>query len=83
MLKLLRKSKISRSKIWLCCCRYWKVQRSGQVDVDELMSSLQAHEQKNLKRNGNKAIKHAFQSKLFLKEDRYEYEGTLTNEYTI
>ena len=47
------------------------------------MSSLQAHEQKNLKRNGNKAIKHAFQSKLFLKEDRYEYEGTLTNEYTI
>jgi hypothetical protein len=51
--------------------------------VDELMSSLQAHEQKNLKRNGNKAIKHAFQSKLFLKEDRYEYEGTLTNEYTI
>ena len=47
------------------------------------MSSLQAHEQKIMKRNGNKAIKHALQSKLFLKEDIYEYEGTLTNEYTI
>jgi len=38
--------------------------------VDELMSSLQAHEQKIVKRNGDKAIKHALQSKLSLKEGR-------------
>ena len=23
---------IPRSKIWFCCCRYWRVQRSGQFD---------------------------------------------------
>jgi len=34
--------------------------------VDELMSSLQAHEQKIVKGNGDKAIKHALQSKLSL-----------------
>jgi hypothetical protein len=39
--------------------------------VDEVMSSLQAHEQKIMKRNWDKAIEHALQSKLSLK-DRYE-----------
>jgi len=45
------------------------------------MSSLQAHEQKIVKRNGDKAIKHALQDKLSLK-NRYEQEETSTNGYT-
>jgi len=49
--------------------------------VDELMSSLQAHEQKIVKRNGDKAIKHALQAKLSLK-DRYEQGETSTSGYT-
>jgi hypothetical protein len=36
--------------------------------MDELMSSLQAHEQKIVKKD--KAIEHALQSKLSLKEGR-------------
>ena len=38
------------------------IEESKEVDklmVDELMSSLQAHEQKIVKRNGDKAIEHA------------------------
>ena len=38
------------------------IEKSKEVDkltVDELMSSLQAHEQKIVKRNGDKAIEHA------------------------
>jgi len=49
--------------------------------VDELMSSLQAHEQKIVKRNGDKAIEHALQVKLSLKE-RYEQGETSTSGYT-
>jgi hypothetical protein len=49
--------------------------------VDELMSSLQAHEQKIVKRNGDKAIEHALQAKLSLK-DKYEQAETLTSGYT-
>jgi hypothetical protein len=50
------------------------IEESKEVDklmVDELMSSLQAHEQKIVKRNGDKVIEHALKSKLSLK-DRYE-----------
>jgi len=36
--------------------------------VDELMGSLQAHEQKIVKRNGDKKIEHALQSELSLKK---------------
>ena len=57
------------------------IEESKEVDkltVDELMSSLQAHEQKIVKRNGDKAIEHALQSKLSLKESR----ETLTSGYT-
>ena len=49
------------------------IEESKEVDkltVDELMSSLQAHKQKIVKRNGDKAIKHALQSKLSFKEGR-------------
>jgi len=46
------------------------------------MSSLQAHEQKIVKRNGDKAIEHALQSKLSLKEDKYEQGETSTSGYT-
>jgi len=45
------------------------------------MSSLQAHEQKIMKRNGDKAIEHALQSKLSLK-DKYEQGETSTSGYT-
>ena len=61
------------------------IEESKEVDklmVDELMGSLQAHEQKLVRRNGDKAIEHALQSKLSLKEDRYEQRGTSTHEYT-
>ena len=60
------------------------IEESKEVDrltVDELMSSLQAHEQKILKRNGDKAIEHALQAKLSLK-DRYEQGETSTNGYS-
>ena len=60
------------------------IEESKEVDklmVDELMSSLQAHEQNIVKRNGDKAIEHALQAKLSLK-DRYEQEETSTNGYT-
>ena len=50
--------------------------------VNEVIGSLQAHEQKIMKRNKDKAIKHALQSKLSLKEDRYEQVETLTSGYT-
>lgn len=46
------------------------IEESKEVDkltIDELMSSLQAHEQKIVKRNGDKAIEHALQAKLSLK----------------
>jgi len=49
------------------------IEESKEVDkltVDELMSSFQAHEQKIVQRNGDKAIEHALQSKLSLKEGR-------------
>ena len=62
------------------------IEESKEVDklmVDELMGSLQAHEQKLVRRNGDKAIEHDFQSKLSLKEDRYEQRGTSTHEYTL
>ena len=61
------------------------IEESKEVDklmVDELISSLQAHEQKIVKRNGDKAIEHALQSKLPVKEDRYEQGETSTNGYT-
>lgn len=61
------------------------IEESKEVDklmVDELMGSLQAHEQKLVRRNGDKAIEHALQSKLSLKEGRYEQRGTSTHEYT-
>ena len=57
------------------------IEESKKVDkltVDELMSSLQAYEQKIVKRNGDKAIEHALQSKLSLKEGR----ETSTSGYT-
>ncbi|KAJ6976423.1 hypothetical protein NC653_028526 [Populus alba x Populus x berolinensis] len=60
------------------------IEESKEVDkltVDELMSSLQAHEQKIVKRNGDKAIEHALQAKLSLK-DRYEHGETSTSGYT-
>jgi len=60
------------------------IEESKEVDklmVDELMFSLQAHEQKIVKRNGDKAIKHALQSKLSLKY-RYEQGETSTSGYT-
>jgi hypothetical protein len=60
------------------------IKESKEVDklmVDELMSSLQAHEQKIMKRNGDKAIEHALQSKLSLK-DKYEKGETSTSGYT-
>jgi hypothetical protein len=60
------------------------IEESKEVDkltVDELMSSLQAHEQKIIKRNGDKAIEHALQAKLSLK-DRYEQGETSTSGYT-
>jgi hypothetical protein len=60
------------------------IEESKEVDkliVDELMSSLQAHEQKIVKRNGDKAIEHALQVKLSLK-DRYEQGETSTSGYT-
>ena len=60
------------------------IEESKEVDklkVDELMSSLQAHEQKIVKRNGDKAIEHALQAKLSLK-DRYEQGETSTSGYT-
>ena len=60
------------------------IEESKDVDmltVDELMSSLQAHEQKILKRNGDKVIEHALQAKLSLK-DIYEQGETSTNGYT-
>jgi len=60
------------------------IEESKEVDkliVDELMSSLQAHEQKIMKRNGDKAIEHALQSKLSLK-DKYEKGETSTSGYT-
>jgi RNase H-fold protein (predicted Holliday junction resolvase) len=59
------------------------IEESKEVDklmVDELMSSLQAHEQKIVKRNGDKAIEHALQA-LSLK-DRYEQGETSTSRYT-
>jgi hypothetical protein len=62
------------------------IEESKEVDklmVDELMSSLQPHEQKIVKRNEDKAIKHALQSKLSLKEDRYDQGETSTYGYTI
>ena len=52
-----------------------------KLTVDELISSLQAHEQKIVKRNGDKAIEHALQAKLSLK-DRYEQGKTSTSGYT-
>jgi len=58
------------------------IEESKEVDkstVDELMSSLQAHEQKIVKINRDKAIEHALQSKLSLKEDRYEQGETSIN----
>jgi hypothetical protein len=61
------------------------IEESKEVDklmMDELMSSLQAHEQKIVKRNGDKAIEHALQAKLSLK-DRYEQGETSTSGYTI
>ena len=60
------------------------IEESKEVDklmVDELMSSLQAHEQKIVKRNGDKAIELALQSKLSLK-DKYEQGETSTSGYT-
>jgi len=60
------------------------IEESKEVDkliVNELMSSLQAHEQKIVKRNGDKAIEHALQVKLSLK-DRYEQGETSTSGYT-
>ena len=60
------------------------IEESKEVDkltVDELMSSLQAHEQKIVKRNGDKAIEHVLQAKLSLK-DRYEQGETSTSGYT-
>jgi uncharacterized membrane protein YgcG len=60
------------------------IEESKEVDkltVDELMSSLQAHEKKIVKRNGDKAIEHALQAKLSLK-DRYEQGETSTSGYT-
>jgi hypothetical protein len=60
------------------------IEESKEVEkliVDELMSSLQAHEQKIMKRNGDKAIEHALQSKLSLK-DKYEKGETSTSGYT-
>jgi pimeloyl-CoA synthetase len=61
------------------------IEESKEVDklmVDKLIGSLQAHEQKIMKRNGDKAIKHALQSKLSFKEDRYEKVETSTSGYT-
>jgi len=61
------------------------IEESKEVDkftVDELISSLQAHEQKIRKRDGDKTIEHALQSKLSLKEDIYEQGETSTNRYT-
>ncbi|XP_011002591.1 PREDICTED: uncharacterized protein LOC105109549 [Populus euphratica] len=52
-------------------------QESKEVDkltVDELMSSLQAYEQKIVKRNRDKAIERALQAKLSLK-NRYKGRG--------
>jgi len=40
--------------------------------VDKLIGSLQASEHKIMKRNGDKAKEHVFQSKLSLKEDKYD-----------
>jgi len=60
------------------------IEESKEVDkstVDELMSSLQ-DEQKIIKINREKAIEHALQSKLSLKEDRYEQGETSINGYT-
>jgi len=60
------------------------IEESKEVDklmVDELMSSLQAHEQKIVKRNEDKTIEHALQSKLSLK-NRYEKGETSTSGYT-
>jgi len=60
------------------------IEESKEMDklmMDELMSSLQAHEQKIMKRNGDKVIKHALQSKLSLK-NRYEQGETSTSGYT-
>ena len=57
------------------------IKESKEVDkliMDELMSSLQAHEQKIVKRNGDKIIEHVLQSKLSLKEGR----ETSTSGYT-
>jgi hypothetical protein len=61
------------------------IEESKEVDklmVDELMSSLQAHEQKIVKRNGDKAIEHALQAKLSLK-DIYEQGETSTSGYHL
>jgi hypothetical protein len=60
------------------------IEESKEVDkliMNELMSSLQAHEQKIVKRNGDKAIEHVLQAKLSLK-DRYEQGETSTSGYT-
>jgi hypothetical protein len=40
--------------------------------LDELISSLQASGHKIMKINGDKTIEHVLQSKLSLKEDKYE-----------
>ena len=61
------------------------IEESKKVDkltVDELMSYLQAHEQKIMKRNGDKAIEYALQSRLSLKKDGYEQGETSTSRYT-
>ena len=60
------------------------IEESREVDkliVDELMSYLQAHEQKIMKRNGDKAIEYALQSRLSLKNDGYEQGETSTSRY--
>jgi hypothetical protein len=62
------------------------IEESKEVDkltVDELIGFLQAHEQKIMKRNRDKAIEHALQSKLSLKEDRYKQVETSSSGYTI
>jgi len=60
------------------------IEESKEADklmVDKLMNSLQAHKQKIVKRNGDKAIEHALQAKLSLK-DKYEQGETSTSGYT-
>jgi len=60
------------------------IEESKEVEklmMNELMSSLQAHEQKIVRRNGDNAIEHALQAKLSFK-DRYEQRETSTSGYT-